>query len=169
MTFRIAVANDALLLRESVEIGDDGIAVYLRAELGVRPDHETVHLTGEVGSTVATWRVDRAQEGTVAAAWPIGSPLALLAAGSEPDGEVTVHLAHPLAADAYEVDMQGCYRRLRVGSEIMWDASVFGDPQETPDSQRTSYRHTVQRAREGTVAVAHAAGATVTALRPGES
>ena len=122
----------------------------------------------ERASTVDTWRLDRAQESTSAQSWPTGTPLALLPAGSEPTGECTVFLAHPLAAAARELNLQGVYRRLKIDSEIVWDASVFGERTGTPDSELTSYRHTVERGREGTTEASHAAGATVTALGPGE-
>src|SRR5688572_29434310 len=102
MTFTIALANATIFVGEAVEPEDDSIAVYVRAELGIRPDHETVYLHGPIEHTVDTWRLDRAQEGTTPEAWPIGTPLAILPADADPTGETTIHLAHALAADARE-------------------------------------------------------------------
>ena len=169
MTFRIAVGNDAVYVADAVEIGDNSIEFYIRAELGGRPSHEVVHLTRKLSGTVDTWELDRAKESTSAQSWPAGTPLALLPAGSEPTGRTTVNLAHPLASSARQVNLQGCYRRLKVGSEIVWDAQIFGERQGTRGTDRRSYRHTVQRGREGTAEADHAAGATVTVLGPGES
>ena len=168
MTFRIAVGANAVYVGGDIEAGDSTLPVYARAEFGIRPDHEVVHLTGKVVSTVDTWRLDRAQESTTAEAWPVGTPIALVPAGEDPTGETTVNLAHPLTAGASEVDLQGVYRRLKIDAEIVWDASLFGERSGTSGSERTSWRHTVERGREGTTAVAHASGATVTALGPGE-
>jgi hypothetical protein len=163
----IALANHAVFVAETVEPGDDSIAVYVRAELGVRPDHETVHLTGKIPSTVDTWRLDRAQEGTSAEAWPIGTPLAILPAGTDPTGEMTIHLAHPLAANAREVNLQAAYRRLQVGSEIIHDVGLpLGDPMHGGHKYQRSFQ--VERGKEGTTPAAHAAGATATWLGPGE-
>ena len=168
MTMNIAIHNGAVFVADAVEPGDTSIAVYVRAEVGVRPDHEVVHLLEHVRHTVATWTLARAQESTTAEAWPAGTPLAILPAGSDPTGETTIFLAHPLAAGASEVNLQGSYRRLKIDAEIVWDASVFGERMGTPDSERTSYWHSVERGREGTAEASHAAGATVIALGPGE-
>ena len=169
MTFNIALTNEAVFIGATAEPGDNELEVYVRGELGVRPDHEVIYLRGPIRHTVATWRLDRAQESTSAGAWPVGTPLALLPAGDDPTGETTVNLAHALAAGSYELDLQGAYRRLKIGSEIVWDTSLVSDPRGTANSERTSYLHTVKRAREGTTAAAHTAGATVVALGPGES
>lgn len=60
-------------------------------------------------------------------------------------------------------------RRLKVGDEIMWDASIFGEHRGVPDRERPAWYHTVERACEGTSAATHAAGESVTVLGPGES
>ena len=121
MTFRIAVANHAAYVADATEIGDDSITVYARAEVGIRPTHEVVYLTRRVSGTVDTWAIDRAQESTSAQSWPVGTPLALLPADADPTGPTTVNLAHPLASSARELDLQGCYRRFKIGNEIVWD------------------------------------------------
>lgn len=163
----LAVRADAIALREGVEVGDGDLSIRIRAELGVRPDHETVYLLDRVRPSVDTRRVERAQEGTSAQDWPPGTPVAFVAVGAEPSGEATVHLAHALAASSDQIDLQGCYRRVRVGSEVMWDAELVGDSLGTGQSNHRRFE--MQRGREGTSLADHAAGATVTYLGPGES
>ena len=143
MTLNIALADDAVFVGATAEPGDHELEVYIRGELGVRPTHEVIHLRGPIRHTVATWQVSRAQESTSASAWPVGTPLALLPAGDDPTGATTVSLAHALAANARELDLQGCYRRLKIGSEIVWDTSLVSDPRGTPNRERTSYVHAV--------------------------
>lgn len=159
-----ALRADAVALAAAAEIGDQGLSIRVRGELGVRPTHETIYLVGKLRATVDTHQVERGREGTLAAQWPIGTPLALVADGADPAGEFTLHLAHPFSGTSYELDLQGCYRRLRIGSEVIHDGQLRGER-----GAGYTFRHDrVLRGQEGTTEAAHAAGATVTVLAPGE-
>lgn len=169
MTLAIALTYSAVQLDRPVEPGATEVSIRMRAELGVRPAHEVVFLTGRVRPSVATWEVQRAQEGTSAEDWQPGTPLAFVRADDEPVGEATLHLATSMAADSDRLDLRHAYRRLRIEDEVVWVRSLTSDPTPTPGSSRTSHKISAARGQEGTAATAHAAGAAVAFLGPGEA
>lgn len=153
----------AIQTHGTVEPGDMELPVRLRAELGVRPNHEVVYLIGKVPHTVDTWRLLRAQESTATAAWPVATPLAFTLSTDEPDGERTAHLAFALSAGADEVNLHNAYRRLQIDAEIVHTRQLLGDDAFTPYPTEDIE---VSRGMESTTAAAHAAGAAVVWLGP---
>lgn len=167
LILRYGLKANAVFLAEAVEPADVEIPIFIRAELGIRPDVEIIHFVGKIRHTVDTWDVRRAQEGSTAEAWPIGTPIAFVAVDADPLGRLTLNLAHPFPASSVQLDLQGVYRRWRVDDEIIHDPTLVGDDLGTGGPHIREF--VVERAREGTTEAAHAAGATVTFLAPGET
>ena len=163
---RYGLAADSVYLSDDAEIGDGDVTVRIRAELGIRPAHEVIYLHEHVRSTVATWRVFRAQEGTAAGTWAAGTALAFVAEGADPEGAKTINLAHSLSAGGLELDLRDAYRRVKVGTEVIWERDLIPEGASGPAWAWSVY---VERGKEGTTEAAHSAGATVVFLAPGET
>ena len=148
-------------LAAPIERGTTQVRILERAQLGVSPDHEIVHVHGIDARHQLL--VDRGCEGTEAAQWPVETPLTWL--DDLDDAEPVVQtLVHAVGIDASAIDTHGAYRRLRIDDEVMWARSTL-----TGRSDFDGNRLEVQRGRESTAEAPHAAGATITWLAAGES